>query len=163
MDLRIPHCSIIFQSPQKSYAILPMNCFLTFVLTTPPTPKAGIILHIRAAELFAQSLSTLPTRPSGPPTAAPGLLYRSSPSRCSGVDTSCTAAGVTNCAALALLMYRCTPSLMCCSKLGARTVGRLKDANIVRQSRTVKRAKVGSGTGRADPAEPKSWVNLLSL
>lgn len=34
---------------------------------------------------------------------------------------------------------------------------------MVMQSRTVKRAKVGRGTGRLEPAEPKSWVNLLSL
>lgn len=35
---------------------------------------------------------------------------------------------------------------------------------MVRQSRTVKRAKVGSGTGRLGPLPlPKSWVNWLSL
>jgi len=35
---------------------------------------------------------------------------------------------------------------------------------MVRQSRTVKRAKVGSGTGRGEDAdELKSWVKRLSL
>lgn len=34
---------------------------------------------------------------------------------------------------------------------------------MVMQSRTVNKANVGSGTGRFEPVEPKSWVNLLSL
>lgn len=34
---------------------------------------------------------------------------------------------------------------------------------MVRQSRTVKRANVGRGTGRLAPLLPKSWVNWLSL
>jgi hypothetical protein len=148
------------KSFQSSYSIAPINRFRTFMFTTPPTPKAGTILHIRAAALLAQSRNTFALRS---PLLAPGRLYRSSPSKCSGVLTSCTAAGVINCAALALLTYRLTPSLMCASKLGASSGGRLKLAKMVRQSRTVKRANVGRGTGRADPAEPKSWVNLLSL
>jgi hypothetical protein len=52
---------------------------------------------------------------------------------------------------------------MCASKPGASSGGRLKEAKMVRQSRTVKRAKVGRGTGRDEPAEPKICVNLLSL
>ncbi len=39
----------------------------------------------------------------------------------------------------------------------------MKLAKMVRQSRTVKRANVGSGTGRFAPLLPKSWVNWLSL
>jgi hypothetical protein len=49
------------------------------------------------------------------------------------------------------------------SMRGASKGGRLKEAKMVRQSRTVKRANVGIGTGRLGPLEPKSWVNWLSL
>jgi hypothetical protein len=49
------------------------------------------------------------------------------------------------------------------SNEGARRGGRLKDAKMVRQSRTVKRAKVGRGTGREGPVDPKSCVKRLSL
>ena len=77
--------------------------------------------------------------------------------------TSWIAAGVTNCATLAPLTYLVTSSPIFSSSLGANRGGRLNEAKMVRQSRTVKRAKVGSGTGRLDPGVPKSWVNLLSL
>lgn len=146
----------VFLNSSPSYSSRRIIFFLTFVLTTPPTPNAGMILHIRAAALFAQSRKTLAALPSGPPTPTPDRLYKSSPSKCSGVESNCTAAGVMNCAALALLMYLCTPSLMCCSILGASSGGRLKDAKMVMQSRTVKRAKVGSGTGRFEPVEPNN-------
>jgi hypothetical protein len=143
------------------YSKPPINLFLTFVLTTPPTPNAGTILQILATALIPQSLSTLPTLS---PALTSGLLYKSRPSKCKGVLTNCTAAGVTNCAALALDIYFCTPSDMCCSKLGASRGGKLKDAKIVMQSRIVKRANVGRGTARlGPPVEPKSCVNLLSL
>ena len=141
-----------------------MRFLLTFVLTTPPTPKAGMILPILASALFAQSLTTLLVLPSAPRQPAPGRLYRSSPSKWSGVLNICTAAGVTNWAADAADMYFRTSDDMCRSKRGARRGGRLKEANMVRQSRTVKRAKVGSGTGRGEDAdELKSWVKRLSL
>lgn len=137
---------------------------LTFVLTTPPTPNAGTIRPILASALLAQFLATWPTRPSAPPMLAPGRLYRSSPSRCRGVLTNWMAAGVTNWATLAPVTYLFIWSLMWASTFGAKSGGRLNEAKMVRQSRTVKRANVGSGTGRLGPLPlPKSWVNWLSL
>ena len=42
--------------------------------------------------------------------------------------------------------------------------GMLKEAKMVRQSRMVKRAKVGRGTGREAPEVlPNIWVKRLSL
>ena len=75
------------------------------------------------------------------------------------------AAGVANWATLAAETNFLTPSPMCLSSLGASRGGRLKEAKMVRQSRMVKRAKVGRGTGRLGPAEAaaKSCVNWLSL
>jgi hypothetical protein len=90
-------------------------------------------------------------------------LYRSRPSKCNGVLTICTAAGATNCATLAAPTYLCISSLIVLSSEGASRGGRLKDAKMVRQSRTVKRAKVGRGTGREGPVDPKSCVKRLSL
>jgi hypothetical protein len=150
----------VFLTVYPFHSTLSIIPLLTFVLTTPPTPKAGTILQILAALLFAQSLSTLPTLS---PVLTSGLLYKSKPSRCSGVLANCTAAGVTNCAALALLIYFCTPSLIWASKEGASSGGRLNEAKMVMQSRIVKSAKVGNGTAREGPVEPKSCVNLLSL
>jgi hypothetical protein len=69
----------------SSFPIIP---FLTLVLTTPPTPNAGTILHILASALFPQFITTLPTLPSFPPIRASGLLYKSKPSRCNGVLTN---------------------------------------------------------------------------
>jgi len=150
--------------PNHIYSSFSIKFLLTLVLTTPPTPNAGIILPIRANAALPQSLSTLETLPSAPPTAAVGLLYRSSPSKCNGVLNSWTAAGVTNCATLAADMYFCASTPMCSEILGAKRGGRLNEAKMVRQSRTVKRAKVGRGTARAGPpVEPKSWVKRLSL
>jgi hypothetical protein len=53
---------------------------------------------------------------------------------------------------------------MRCERCGAIKGGRLKEAKIVRQSRTVKRKNVGRGTGRGvDPGAAKRRVNWLSL
>jgi hypothetical protein len=41
--------------------------------------------------------------------------------------------------------------------------GRLKEAKIVRQSRRVKSAKEGSGTGLGGPPDPKSCTNARSF
>lgn len=114
---------------------LSINLRLTPPLTTPPTPKAGTILPILAKLLPSQSLPTLPTLSR---QLTPGLLYRSSPQRWSGVLTSWMPAGARNCAALALEI--------CCStrcergSKGAIKGGRLKDAKIVMESRRAKRA-----------------------
>jgi hypothetical protein len=49
-------------------------------------------------------------------------------------------------------------------KVGARIEGRLKDAKMVRESRSAKRANEGVGTGRGlERATPKSRVNWASL
>jgi hypothetical protein len=143
-------------APQASLSI---NPFRVFILTTPPTPNAGMILPIRARLALAQSLRTLPTLPS----FTPSLLYKSRPSKCNGVLNTCTAAGVTNCAIVAAVTYLLTSSPILASSFGAKSGGRLNEAKMVRQSRTVKRAKVGSGTGRLEVAEPKSCVKRLSL
>lgn len=149
----------------SSHSSLPINPLLTFELTTPPTPNAGTILQIRATALLAQLPTTMPTLPPSPTILAPGLLYKSRPSKCNGVLISWIAAGVTNCATLAAVTYFFISSPIFCSIFGASKGGRLNEAKMVRQSRTVKRANVGSGTGRLGPddAAAKSWVNLLSL
>ena len=48
-------------------------------------------------------------------------------------------------------------------RTGPSRGGTLKDANIVRQSRNVKRAYDGRGTGRGGPPGPKSLANAWSL
>src|SRR5437762_1492612 len=79
-----------------------IRLFRTFVFITPPTPKAGTILHIRATELINQFFLTWVHRlPQD--TLLLWRLYRSSPSRWIGVLNNCKAAGAINCAALALL------------------------------------------------------------
>src|SRR5690242_9277784 len=158
------HHLLLLLSARVYYSSRPINPALTFVLTTPPTPNAGTIRPILASALLAQFLATWPTRPSAPPMLAPGRLYRSSPSRCRGVLTNWMAAGVTNCATLAPVTYLFIWSLMWASTFGAKSGGRLNEAKMVRESRTMKRANVESGTGRLGPLLlPKRWVNWLSL
>lgn len=134
--------------PQSAASITCTHCstlsiklFLTLALTTPPTPKAGTILHIRAKLLIIQSFLIFATR--GPHPSLALLLYRSSPNRCSGVDANCIAAGARNCAALARLTFFSTPSLS--GRSGAISGGRLKDAKIVIESRSAKSAYVAGG------------------
>jgi hypothetical protein len=161
-----PHCAVytpLLLSTQHTQHSIPsyglpsnlsISARLVFVLTTPPTPNAGIILPILAKELFTQSLSTLAALSALP---TPCLLYN-------GVLTSWTAAGVRNCAALAAPTYCLTFALMAASSFGETMAGRLKEAKMVMLSRMVKSTKVGSGTGRADAdGLPKSWVKRLSL
>jgi hypothetical protein len=168
-----PHCVVytpLLLSTQHTQHSIPayglpsnlsISARLVFVLTTPPTPNAGIILPILAKELFTQSLSTLAALSALP---TPCLLYRSKPSRCNGVLTSWTAAGVRNCAALAAPTYCLTFALMAALSFGETMAGRLKEAKMVMLSRMVKSTKVGSGTGRVDAdGLPKSWVKRLSL
>ena len=157
------HANIRTMTCASAYSNLVINARLVLVFTTPPTPNAGIMRPILAKADFAQFFTTCPTLPSGPPILASGLLYKSNPSKCNGVLTNCIAAGVTNCATLAAPTYFFTSSPIYASIFGANTGGRLNEAKIVRQSRTVKSANVGRGTGRFDPALPKSWVNWLSL
>lgn len=123
---------------------LPIRLFLTLALTTPPTPKAGTILHIRAKLLVSQSFLTFAHR--GPQPILALRLYRSSPSRCSGVDANCIAAGARNCAALARLMFLSTPSPS--GRRGAISGGRLKEAKMVMESRSANSAYVAGGITR---------------
>ena len=80
---------------------LVMRCFRIFVLTTPPIPYAGTILPIRAKLAPNQSLRTIRhLSAKGGAFGCPcGLLKRSNPRRCSGVEKSCIPAGAKNCAA----------------------------------------------------------------
>ena len=69
-----------------------------------------------------------------------------------------------NCAAEAAPTYFFTSSDMRWSRCGDIMAGMLKEAKMVRQSRTVKSANVGSGTGRAvEDVEPNICVKRLSL
>jgi hypothetical protein len=86
VKLSQPHCRI--------YSSLPIKSLRIFPLTTPPTPKAGTILPIRAIALTPQSLVTLANRSPNP--SRPCRLNRSSPSRWTGVLNSCIAAGARN-------------------------------------------------------------------
>lgn len=108
---------------------------LTRVLTTPPTPKAGIILAMRAKELLSQSRLTLAKRSEKPSFSC--LLYKSKPRRWRGVDSNWIAAGAMNWAADMGETCFCIPSES--GSMGARTGGTLNDANTVKQSRTAKR------------------------
>jgi len=80
----------------------PINRSLSLVLTTPPMPYAGTILPILATQLGTQSLRTLDHLCEGgsPPTG--WRLYRSSPSKCSGVLMIWTEAGIESWARIAL-------------------------------------------------------------
>ena len=142
--------SIYFvKSPQPHYCIyssLPIKSLLTFPLTTPPTPKAGTILPIRAIALTPQSLVTLANRSPNP--SRPRRLNRSSPSRWTGVLNSCIAAGARNCAVLvrpaSVLRIRLNWFLSDggrCASCGAMSDGRLNEAKMVRLSRAAKRAQ----------------------
>ena len=117
--------------------------FLNPLLITPPAPKAGTILAIRARLLPIQSRPTLLTLccqpilfpfPAAEEEEEEGRLYRSRPHRCSGVLSNCIAAGARNCAALCLLK-RDSSSLLKGGSNGAIDGGRLKDANTVSESR----------------------------
>lgn len=151
----------LYRKEIRSHSNLSIKPFLTLIFTTPPKPKAGTIRPIRAKQLLAQSLATLPALSCHRTFS---LLYKSSPSRCNGVLTNCTAAGVKNCAALALLMCLSRDSPKWRERCGAMSGGRLKEAKTVRQSLSVKRAKVAAGTGRGIWfGEPNICVNRLSL
>lgn len=113
-----------------------MRCRLIFKLTTPPTPKAGMMRHMRAAVLTSQFDRTTSQRSRKVP---PGRLYMSRPSRCIGVEKSCTEAGAMNCAVVKPETCRRNLSDNFESTQGANKGGRLKDAKIVKQSRIVKR------------------------
>jgi len=135
------HILILFPhlSPLPAYSNPTINLLLTPVLTTPPTPNAGTILATLAKQLFPQSLHTLSALlPHITPLPPPGLLYISSASKCSGVLTTCKAAGARNCAIDARLITRSISSPT--GNKGARTGGRLNDAKIVRQSRSANKA-----------------------
>lgn len=113
-----------------------MRVPLTFLLTTPPTPNAGTILHILATALIPQFFLMMPHL-SPQVTTFPfmlGLLYRSKPRRCIGVLSSCTLAGATNCAIVAPLRLLLNSSVMPLSIIGPSKGGRLKEAKMVRQS-----------------------------
>ena len=128
------------------YSSLPIKSLLTFPLTTPPTPKAGTILPIRAIALTPQSLVTLANRSPNP--SRPCRLNRSSPSRWTGVLNSCIAAGARNCAVLVRpasvlriwLNWFLSDGGRCAS-CGAMSDGRLNEAKMVRLSRAAKRAQ----------------------
>ena len=110
----------------------------TSLLTTPPTPKAGTILPMRARLQPNQSRRT--TLSLSLQVAWPrGRLYRSKPSRCNGVLKSCMAAGARNWAVLARLMCF-SSSAPKPGRRGAISGGRLKLAKTVMESRMAKRA-----------------------
>lgn len=128
-----------FDCIQECHSSLDISPFLILVFTTPPTPNAGTIRHIRAAALTVQfflmifHLSTQVT-PFWP------LLYRSNPSKCIGVLIICTEAGARNCAIVCPLRLFCISWLIFLLITGPSSGGTLKDAKIVRQSRSVKSA-----------------------
>lgn len=126
--------AIIQNTHKLIYSNLPISARLTFIFTTPPMPNAGIILPILAAAQTPQLLLTCLQRSA---IVSPCRLYRSSPSKCKGVDISCTAAGAANCAAVAPDMEN---GSFRWSKYGASKGGTLKLAKMVRQSRAAKSA-----------------------
>ncbi len=153
-----PHSTVSIKYTHRSHR--PTKLFLTPALTTPPTPKAGMILHIRAKLLISQSFLTFVKRALQPIIAL--RLYKSSPSRCSGVDASCIAAGARNCAALARLTFFSTPSLS--GRRGAIIGGRLNEAKIVMESRSANSAYVAGGiTLLTDVFGPNIFANCESL
>lgn len=123
--------------PNESHSNFAIRLRLTFAFTTPPTPNAGTILHILAAALTAQFFLTI-AHLSPQLTPLPPLLYRSRPSRCMGVDKSCTDAGARNCATVCPLKFFWISALMLRDMTGPSSGGTLNEANIVRQSRSVK-------------------------
>ena len=129
--------STCISSPHYStYSSLETNPLLIFALTTPPTPKAGTILHILAAVLTTQFFFTI-FHLSHQVTPPPARLYISKPSKCNGVLKSCTPAGARNCAIVCPFKLFSRDWLIFLLITGPSRGGRLKLAKIVRQSRHV--------------------------
>lgn len=142
--------------------MLSIRLSLTLAFTTPPTPNAGIILAIRAMTLIAQFFLIMIQR-WRQWILGSCRLYKSSPSRCRGVLSSCTVAGAANCAIVWPFMYCCNSGLNWRVMDGPIKVGTLKEAKIVKQSRIVKRVRDEEGTVSGLAWEPKSCANFASL
>lgn len=123
----------------KVYSNFPNNPPLTFPLTTPPIPKAGMILHILAAALTLQFFFTI-DHLSCHVMLFEFRLYKSRPKRCSGVLIICIPAGATNCATVCPEIFFCTSACILRFNTGPSNGGTLNDAKIVMQSRSVKSA-----------------------
>jgi len=132
---------IITCSTYESFSI---RFLRTFMFTVPPTPNAGTMRQILAALLTNQFFLTSAQRsaqetPPAPPVPA-GRLYISSPRRWTGVEKSWTKAGAANCATVSPLTRLRISALRRSETTGPRRGGTLKEAKIVRQSRSVKSA-----------------------
>lgn len=159
-------CLLVSHTNHSNFVI---RLLRMFVFTTPPTPYAGMILHIRANALTPQSLVTLARRRAM--EISPCLLYRSRPRRCIGVLISCIAAGAKNWAVLLRLdsVLRMPENCFCTEggksrSRGAINGGKLKEANIVMLSLIANKAYESIGIVAAgDLVLPNIFTNWLSL
>lgn len=187
--MQIRTAAFVFRAIFYISSIEPIIVALIRALRTPPTPNAGAMRAIRAPKLGIQSLLTrfhLSLTGTGAVfpfvlgTGRRGRLYKSSPSRWIGVETICTAEGITNCATFA---FATAEGATKSGIEGASRGGRLNDAKIVRESRAQNRPSDDLGIGgglvmlpAADAAalpalsdgiealwSPKNLANLESL